>query len=115
METLFAEIKDGKVLRVIVVDPKDVLDETTGVAFCKRLLGGNWKQTYPDGSIRKHYAGIDYTFDTKKDAFIAPQFYPSWSLDEDCNWKAPVAMPKDDKFYTWDEDKLEWTSTELEK
>ena len=110
METLFAEIKDGKVLRVIVVAPKDAPDESKGIAFCKKLLGGDWKQTYPDGSNRKHYAGIGYTFDKDKDAFISQKPYASWTLDVDCNWKAPVEMPKDDKMYSWDEDKLEWVA-----
>ena len=113
METLFAEIKDGKVLRVIVVDPKDAPDEAKGIAFCKKLLGGDWKQTYYDSSKRRHYAGIGYTFDKDKDAFISPKPYPSWNLDVDCNWKAPVEMPKDDKMYSWDEDNLKWIA-ELE-
>ena len=52
METLFAEIKDDTVVRVIVVDPKDAPDEAKGAEFCKKLLGGDWKQTYYDSSRR---------------------------------------------------------------
>ena len=108
METLFAEVKDGIVLRVIVVDPKDAPTEAKGAEFCKKLLGGDWKQTYYDSSKRKHYAGIGYTFDKTRDAFYAKTPYPSWNLDDDCNWQAPVSRPKDDKDYSWDEDKQEW-------
>jgi hypothetical protein len=59
--------------------------------------------------LRKNYAGIGYTYDSVKDAFIAPQPYPSWTLDEiTCVWKAPVAYPVDDKNYNWDEDNTAW-------
>ena len=109
----FAEIdENNKVLRVIVVSNPDCLkdgveDEATGIAFCEKLLSGRWIQTSYNNRIRKHYAGIGYTFDEEKDAFIVPQPYSSWSLDVDCNWKAPVEMPKGE-MCTWNEDKLEW-------
>ena len=112
----FAEIdENNKVIRVIVVNNSDCLkdgieDESTGIAFCQNLLGGNWKQTSYNNRIRKHYAGVGYTYDSDRDAFISPQPYPSWALDETCNWQAPVEMPLDDKMYSWDEDKLEWVA-----
>ena len=114
----FAEIdENNKVIRVIVVNNSDCLkdgieDESTGIAFCQNLLGGNWKQTSYNNRIRKHYAGVGYTYDSDRDAFISPQPYPSWALDETCNWKAPIEMPKGE-MCTWDEDKLEWIA-ELE-
>jgi hypothetical protein len=59
--------------------------------------------------LRKNYAGIGYTYDEDRDAFIPPKPYDSWLLDEDtCLWNAPVAMPTDDKMYTWDEDTISW-------
>ena len=115
----FAELgENNKILRVIVVGNSDCLrdgveDEATGIAFCENLLGGTWVQTSYNNKIRKHYAGIGYTFDKDKDAFIPKKPYNSWSLDKDCNWKAPVEMPKDDKMYSWDEDNLKWIA-ELE-
>ena len=115
----FAELgENNKILRVIVVGNSDCLrdgveDEATGIAFCEKLLSGRWIQTSYNNRIRKHYAGIGYTFDKDKDAFISPKPYPSWNLDVDCNWKAPVEMPKDDKMYSWDEDNLKWIA-ELE-
>jgi len=110
----FAEIdQDNIVLRVIAVNDSDCLkdgveDEATGVAFCENLLGGRWVQTSYNSRIRKHYAGIGYTYDPELDAFYRQQPYPSWSLDSDCNWRAPVPRPDDGKDYKWDEDTLEW-------
>ena len=58
---------------------------------------------------RKNYAGIGYIYDAARDAFIAPQPFPSWVLNEQpCQWEAPVPMPTDDKRYQWDEDAKEW-------
>jgi hypothetical protein len=115
----FAELDENNmVLRVIVVHNNDCLDangdesEAVGVAFCQNLLGGNWKQTSYNGNIRKHYAGIGYTYDASRDAFIPPQPYPSWSLDADCNWQAPVPMPSDGKMYSWDEATQAWVEVE---
>ena len=69
----------------------------------------------PDGGIalRKNYAGVGYTYDKTRDAFIAPQPYPSWNLDEDtCYWNAPTPKPDDGKIYYWDEDRSEWVVLE---
>lgn len=111
----FAEIDDNNVvLRVIVVANKDTSDangnevESIGVAFCQRLLGGNWVQTSYNGNFRKNYAGIGYTYRADIDAFVAPQPYPSWVLDENAQWQAPVPMPTDGKMYSWDEATLSW-------
>ena len=111
----FAKLENGVVAQVIVVGNKDTASadgtekEYIGAAFCERLLGGEWKQTSYNGNIRKNYAGIGYTFDAVRDAFIAPQPYPSWILNEQtCQWKAPVSMPADGKMYSWDEATLNW-------
>jgi hypothetical protein len=59
--------------------------------------------------LRKNYAGIGFTYDRTKDAFIPPQPFASWTLDDNsCLWNAPVAMPTDGKFYTWDEATTSW-------
>ena len=117
----FVEIdEDGIVLRGIVVANKDTATstgeevESIGVEFCKNLLGGNWKQTSYNNNIRYNYAGIGYRYDEEKDAFIAPQPYPSWELDENMRWDAPVEMPTDSEFYSWDEANLEWVKRESE-
>jgi len=72
-------------------------------------LPGTWVQTSYNNNIRKNYAGVGYTYDFARDAFYAPQPYPSWTLNEDtCQWEAPVAYPTDGKLYTWNEQELNW-------
>ena len=108
----FAQLdRTNKVIGVHVVNDDVAVNESVGVEFLTQLLGGNgwFKQTYIDGSYRKNYAGIDYSYDGTKDAFIAPKPYPSWMLNEDtCQWESPVAYPDDGKHYAWDEPNKEW-------
>jgi hypothetical protein len=112
----FAQLDDNNVVtQVIVVANSELLldgveSETKGVIFCKSLFGEDtkWKQTSYNGNIRKNYAGIGYTYDVANDYFYAPQPYPSWTLDADAIWQPPVAMPTDDKMYTWNEETLSW-------
>lgn len=111
----FAELDENNtVTRVIVVHNNELLEdgvesEAKGIAFCQSLFGGTWVQTSYNGNIRKNYAGIGYTYDADRDAFIAPKPYDSWILDEDtCTWQAPVPYPEDGEIYQWDEDNQEW-------
>jgi len=70
---------------------------------------GEWVQTFYSGPIRKNYAGIGFTYDATRDAFIAPQPYPSWTLNEStCKWAAPTAYPDDGNRYIWNEDTTAW-------
>lgn len=113
----FAQIKNGIVTQVISVANEELLDngiesEAKGVAFCVNLLGGDWKQTSYNNRIRKNYAGVGYTYDEGRDAFIAPQPYPSWTLvEETCQWGSPVPYPTDKNAYTWDESTTSWIQT----
>lgn len=112
----FAELdSDSKVLRVIVVHNNELLDESgkeseaKGIAFCASLFGGTWIQTSYNANFRKNYAGTGFTYDAQRDAFIAPQPFPSWTLDEaTCSWKPPVPRPADGKPYRWNEASLSW-------
>jgi hypothetical protein len=111
----FAKIENGVVTQVIVVDNKDTSDaagvekEYIGAAFCEKLFGGTWKQTSYNGTIRKNYAGIGYTYNSDIDAFVPPQPYTSWVLNNDtAQWEAPVAMPDDGQMYSWDEETTSW-------
>lgn len=111
----FAQLNEGNlVTQVIVVANQDTADkdgvekEAIGIEFCKNLLGGRWVQTSYNANIRKNYAGIGYKYDAELDAFIPPQPYASWTLNEDAQWEAPVAYPTDDERYTWDEDTISW-------
>jgi hypothetical protein len=70
---------------------------------------GTWIETKMDGSIRKNYAGIGFSYDSTRDAFIPPQPYPSWTLDEStCRWECPVAYPTDGNIYIWNEIDQQW-------
>lgn len=114
----FAQLDDNNVVtQVIVVDNSELLDsndveqEAIGITFCTNLFGADtrWKQTSYNGNIRKNYAGIGFTYDSTRDAFIAPQPYASWTLNETtCQWEAPVAYPTDGNLYTWNEDNQQW-------
>lgn len=115
----FAQLENNVVTKVIVVSNQDILDENgqeseqKGIDFCSNLLGGTWKQTSYNAKIRKNYAGVGYTYDEGRDAFIPPKPFASWVLDEDtCQWKAPVDYPTDGERYTWDEATTSWVEVE---
>ena len=78
---------------------------------CKRTSYNTFAGEHVLGGtpFRKNYAGYGYTYDEERDAFVPPQPYPSWVLNEaTCRWDAPVARPTDDKAYTWDENLINW-------
>jgi len=118
----FAQLDENNVvINVIVVADDDCSDddgvesEAVGVSFCQSLLGQDtiWKQTSYNGNIRKNYASVGFTYDEAKDAFIPPQPYISWTLDEDsCVWEPPVALPMDGNLYNWDEDAYQADNTQ---
>lgn len=108
----YAKVVDGKVTQVIVAEPE----------FFETFVdssAGEWLQTsynthggvHKNGGtpLRKNYAGIGYTYDRTRDAFIPPQPFASWTLNETtCLWDAPTPMPIDDKLYVWDETTTSW-------
>lgn len=113
----FAKIGiDNVVLEVLVVNNVDTMTpqgeerEEIGVEFLQKLTGhAAWKQTSYNGNFRKNYAGIGYTYDSGRDAFIPPKPFNSWTLNETtCNWEAPVAYPTDGAMYKWNEDVTNW-------
>ena len=116
----FAKINDNNfVVQIIVVSNADAPDpfpgsEALGQQFIAGLgLGGIWKQTSYNGTFRKNYASIGCVWDEQRDAFIPPQPFPSWVLDEEtCNWVAPVPYPDDGEQYWWDEGAASWVLDE---
>ena len=108
----FAEIDENNiVLKVIVVADEN---EADGENWCNGFLGGIWKKTsyHTSGNVhaldgtpfRKNYASVGNAFDASRDAFIAPQPYASWTLNETtCQWNSPITYPNDGKLYEWNE------------
>lgn len=119
----FAKLDENNVvLEVNVVHNNELLDENgveseqKGIDFLTAWSGGytNWKQTSYNGNIRKNYAGIGYTYNPSIDAFVPPQPYASWLLNNDtAQWEAPTPMPTDGKRYSWDEATLSWVEAEI--
>jgi hypothetical protein len=110
----FAKVQDGKVVQVIVAEPdffKTFVDTSPGewIQTSYNTHGGQ----HPEGRpLRKNYAGIGFTYDRDRDAFIPPQPFASWLLNEEtCLWDAPVAYPDDGALYRWDEETLAWVET----
>ena len=108
----FAKVENGIVTQVLVIE-QDVVDTghwgnpalwiqtSYNTRGGQHILGGT--------PLRKNYAGAGYTYDSERDAFIPPQPYASWVLDETtCQWQSPTPIPTDDKMYTWDEDTTSW-------
>jgi hypothetical protein len=112
----FAKLKTGNIVEKVEVVSNDIATtEQAGVDFLNNLYGTRdvWKQTSYNGNIRKNFAGIGWKYDQTKDAFIPPQPYPSWMLNETtCLWEAPVAYPTDGQIYTWNETNQTWELVE---
>tara|TARA_R110000782_G_scaffold7842_1_gene26002 strand:- start:676 stop:1065 length:390 start_codon:yes stop_codon:yes gene_type:complete len=116
----FAELDENNVvLRVVAVSDNELRNnvgqesEELGVEFCNGLLGqGNWLQTSYNGRIRTNFAGVGFTYDADRDAFIPPPYenFPSFVLDEDTlTWVNPVPEPTEDRdLYQWSEEDLSW-------
>jgi len=123
----FAKVSNGIVTRVIVAEAdffNNFVDDSPGkwIQTSYNTRGGvhyqpNTNEPSEDQSkaLRKNYAGIGYTYDSTRDAFIPPQPFNSWTLNEDtCLWDSPVAYPEDGKLYKWNEEMLNWEEVIIE-
>ena len=117
----FAKIGlNGKVIEIqsvvneVLHDANGVEQEKIGVDFLTKLTGwAIWKQTSYNGNFRKNHAGIGYTYDEDRDAFIPKKPFASWILNETtCRWDAPVAHPNDGQSYNWNETIQNWELVE---
>lgn len=105
--------QNNLVVNVTVGVDEDVVQQGIGgsteawEAFYSQATGHTIKRTSYNGNIRKQYAGIGFSYDAVNDVFIAPQPYPSWSLDQNFDWQPPTPKPEDGLWY-WDEDLGEW-------
>lgn len=104
----FAEIDENNIVLRVLVGDNDYPNE--GYDWFVENLGGNWVQTSYNATIRKNFAATGFTYDSERDAFVPPQPFESWLLNEDtCQWEAPIAYPTDDKLYQWDEESQTWS------
>ena len=103
---------DGVVTEVITgIDETELIEGLLPETWYGNFRGQVCKRTSYNGNIRKNYAGIGYTYDTVRDAFIAPKPFASWVLDEaTCRWEAPVPMPSAGGPWAWDEDTESWVA-----
>jgi hypothetical protein len=92
------------------VDESELIDGLDTETFYSQATGYNIKRTSYNGKIRKQYAGIGFSYDAVNDVFIAPQPYPSWTLNNNFDWQAPT--PKPEGLFTWDELTLSWIELE---
>jgi len=102
----FAKINNDNIVITVLVTNDAFPNE--GYDWLIENLGGVWIQTSLNGAIRKNFAAVGYTYDSKLDAFISPQPYGSWTLDENTEWQAPTPYPEDEKNYRWNESTLSW-------
>jgi len=108
----YAFLDDNNIVTEVIVgrnEDEAVEGTSDWEAYYGEFRGQRCVRTSYNGNIRKNYAGIGYRYDETLDAFIPPQPYPSWVLDEDtCLWDAPVAYPDDGLMYNWDEASQSW-------
>ena len=114
----YAKIEDGTVTDVIVAEQgfiDSLVDSSMWLQTSYNTIAGTHSNNNKT-PLRKNFAGVGFTYDSVRDAFIPPQSFPSWILDDtSCEWEAPVAYPNDgtpDKRYTWDEELTNWIETE---
>ena len=122
----YAKVNNGKVVKVIVAQASffdNYVDDSPGkwIKTSYNTRGGihyvpntNTPSEDQSKSLRKNYAGIGYTYDVQRDAFIPPKPFDSWTLNEEtCLWESPTPYPEDGNHYTWDESTTSWVQTEL--
>jgi hypothetical protein len=108
----YAFLDDNNIVTEVIVgvNETELIDGIEPEAWYAEWRGQVCKRTSYNGNIRKNYAGIGYSYDTERDAFIAPKPFDSWLLDEEtCQWVAPVSKP-DAGDYTWNEESLSWVA-----
>lgn len=113
----FARLNNNNIVEAIHVLNNNVLlkadgteSELKGKQFLNSIHGSaKWVQTSYNSNFRKNYAGLGYTYDQTRDAFIPPKPFDSWILNENnCLWESPIAQPNDGQMYEWNEETLSW-------
>jgi hypothetical protein len=105
----WAELDENNLVLRVTVGDNDDPNGDEGYQWLIDNLGGRWVKTSYNGSIRKRFAGVGFTYDEQLDVFLTVKPYASWVLDLDTyEWKAPVSKPEDEKEYVWDEELVDW-------
>jgi hypothetical protein len=118
----WAEINENNIVTRVLVGNNDDINGDEGYKWLIDNLGGVWKKTsyntkagqHKEGGtpFRKNYAGVGFTYDESRDAFIPPKPFDSWILDEEtCQWNSPVRLPDEENLYFWDEAELKWVAS----
>jgi hypothetical protein len=104
------------VIEVIVgIDENELIEGLDTETWYGNFRGQKCVRTSYNSKIRKNYAGVGFTYDETRDAFIPPKPYESWILNEDtCNWESPIPAPNDGKFYFWNEEVKNWQQVKFE-
>ena len=120
----WAEINENNIVTRVLVVNNDDINGDEGYKWLIDNLGGVWKKTsyntkagqHKEGGtpFRKNYAGVGFTYDESRDAFIPPKPFDSWILDEEtCQWNSPVRLPDEENLYFWDEAELKWVASNV--
>ena len=110
----YAFLDENNIVTEVItgIDETETIEGLDTETWYGNFRGQICKRTSYNNNYRKNYAGVGFTYDETRDAFIAPKPYDSWLLDEDtCRWQAPVAYPTDGVMYTWNEDNKDWQAT----
>lgn len=96
---------------IVGIDETELIEGKDPEAWYSEFRGQTCKRTSYNGNIRKNYAGIGFTYDATRDAFIAPKPFASWVLNEEtCRWQAPIPYPEGELIYRWDEEAGDWVA-----
>ena len=105
----YAFLDENYVVTEVIVGKHEGEDGVDWEAHYSAFRGQVCKRTSYNGNIRKNYAGIGFTYDAQRDAFIPPKPFESWVLNEQtCLWNPPTPIPQDEKYYRWDEPTISW-------
>lgn len=107
----YAFLDENNIVTEVItgIDETELIEGLDTEIWYGNFRGQVCKRTSYNNNIRKNYAGIGYTYDEERDAFVPPKPYPSWILNEDtCQWEPPTAYPDNDLIYRWDEDSTSW-------
>jgi hypothetical protein len=113
----YAFLDENKIVTEVIVgiDETELIEGKDPEVWYGEFRGQRCVRTSYNGNIRKNYAGVSYSYDETLDAFIAPQPFASWLLDEEtAQWVAPLAYPNDGLMYEWNEELTDWQAIQFE-